>query len=181
MNFLPSITIVTPSLNAAATIKQTLDSVATQSYPGQIEHIVIDGGSTDGTLDVVREAGVPYVSEADRGLTHALNKGIDLSHSEIFAQLNADDFYFPSALIAAGEAFAAHPEQEWLTGRCVIVDADGHEIRRFVTLYKNLLLRHWSLPLHLSQNFVSAPTTFVRTSALRDIGGYDERFSHSMD
>jgi cellulose synthase/poly-beta-1,6-N-acetylglucosamine synthase-like glycosyltransferase len=68
---LPSITIVTPCLNAAATIRHTIESVAAQSYAGEIEHIVIDGGSTDGTIEIVRSAGLRYVSEPDRGLSHA--------------------------------------------------------------------------------------------------------------
>jgi GT2 family glycosyltransferase len=178
---LPSVTIVTPVLNAATTIQQTIDSVTRQAYGGELEHVIIDGGSTDGTLDIVDNAGLRCVSEPEEGLTHALNKGIGLANNEIFAQLNADDYYLPGALTAVGQALAANPSREWLTGRCLIVDENGKQIRVAVTRYKNLLLKHWSFSLHLTQNFVSAPATFVRTDALREVGGFDERFSYSMD
>jgi glycosyltransferase involved in cell wall biosynthesis len=181
MSRLPSISVVTPCINAAATIQQTIDSVAEQDYPGELEHLIIDGGSTDGTLEIVRAAGLRYISEPDRGLTHALVKSIDLVRNEIFAQLNADDRYFPGTLRAVGEGFAANPDREWLTGQCVIVDGDGIAIRPRVTHYKNFLLRHYSFPLYLTQNFISAPATFVRAEALRAVGGFDERFAYSMD
>lgn len=181
MSRLPSISVVTPCFNAAATIQQTIDSVAEQAYAGVWEHLIVDGGSTDGTLEIVRAAGVRYISESDRGLTHALNKSIDLAKYEIFAELNADDRYFHGTLNAVGAAFAARPDREWLTGQCVIIDGEGNEIRPRVTRYKNFLLRHYSLPLYLTQNFISAPATFVRTGALREIGGFDERFAYSMD
>jgi len=178
---LPSLTIVTPCLNAAATIQETIESVAGQGYGGELEHIVVDGGSTDGTLDIVRRAGLRCLSEPDRGLSDALNKGLRLARHEIFAELNADDVYLPGALEAVGRAFADHPEAEWLTGRCAIIDLDGSEIKRAISAYKDFFLRRWSLSLHLVQNFVAAPSTFVRTSALREIGGYDERFRYAMD
>jgi glycosyltransferase involved in cell wall biosynthesis len=181
MRALPGITIITPCLNAAATISQAIESVATQAYGGPLEHLVIDGGSTDGTLDIVRGAGVRYISEPDRGLSHALNKGLKQAQHEILGQLNADDFYLPGALEAVGDAFAAHPAGEWLAGRCVIVDGKGRETRAWVSHYKDALLRHWSFPLHLTQNFVSCPSAFVRTEALRQLGGYDERYLASMD
>jgi glycosyltransferase involved in cell wall biosynthesis len=76
---LPSITIITPSFNAAGTIAETLESVRAQAYPG-LEHIVVDGGSTDGTLELLDAAPeIRYVSEPDRGLAHALNKGIAMT------------------------------------------------------------------------------------------------------
>jgi glycosyltransferase involved in cell wall biosynthesis len=178
---LPSITIVTPCLNAAATIRHTIESVAAQDYAGEIEHIVIDGGSTDGTIEIVQSAGLRYVSEPDRGLSHAVNKGLALARNQLFAELNADDLYLPHALHKVGCEFARHPEAEWVTGGCRIIDASGREIRRPVTAYKSFLIRRWTYSLHLAHNFVAAPATFVRTDVLRDVGGFDERFSYAMD
>ncbi|MDX6665903.1 MAG: hypothetical protein QOG68_2109 [Solirubrobacteraceae bacterium] len=177
----PSLTVVTASFNAASTIAETLESVRQQSYTGDLEHIVVDGGSTDGTLDIVRSAGLRHVSEPDRGLTHALNKGIAMAQGEVVGSLNADDTYLPGALQRVGEAFREHPRAEWVTGPCTIVDGQGHEIRRGVTAYKNFLLRHHSFRSHLLQNHVSAPATLVRRSALEAVGGYDERFRWSAD
>ena len=178
---LPSITIVTPSFGSERTIAETLRSVREQDYDGELEHIVIDGGSTDGTIAIVRAAGLRHVSEPDRGLTHALNKGIAMARGEIVGSLNSDDTYLPGALQRVGKAFAAHPEVEWVTGRCPIVDEHGTEIRRAVTAYKQAFLRRHSFGRHLVHNYVSAPATFVRREALEAVGGYDERFRYSAD
>src|SRR3954468_13392768 len=127
---LPTLTIITPCLNAAATLPATLDSVRAQRFPG-LEHIVVDGGSTDGTLDILRAAdGVRWISEPDRGLAHALNKGIAMAGGDVIGELNADDVYEPGALAAVADAFAARPDAMWLTGYCRIIDGDGREIRR---------------------------------------------------
>jgi glycosyltransferase involved in cell wall biosynthesis len=178
---LPSITIVTPSFNAAATIAETLESVSTQDYPG-LEHIVVDGGSSDGTLEVLSAApGIRWVSEPDRGLAHALNKGIAIASGEVIGELNADDLYEPGSLHAVGEAFAEDRDAAWLTGYCRIIDAEGTEIRRPITAYKNALLRRYSLGLYLTHNFISAPATFFRRAALDEAGEFDERYRISVD
>jgi glycosyltransferase involved in cell wall biosynthesis len=178
---LPSITIITPSFNAARTIAETLESVRAQGYPG-LEHIVVDGGSTDGTVEILEAApGIRYVSEPDRGLAHALNKGIAMAPGEVVGELNADDLYEPGSLRAVGEAFREHPGAAWLTGYCRIIDGDGVEIRRPVTAYKNAFLRRYSLGLYLTHNFISAPATFFRRAALEAAGGFDERYRISVD
>lgn len=178
---LPSFTIVTASLNSERTIGETLRSVRQQAYAGELEHVIVDGGSTDRTLEIVRAAGLRFVSEPDRGLTHALNKGLAMAGGDIVGSLNSDDTYLPGALQRVGVAFAAHPEVEWVTGRCPIVDEHGNEIRRGVTRYKDAFLRHHTYARHLIHNYISAPATFARRSALEAVGGYDERFRYSAD
>jgi GT2 family glycosyltransferase len=179
---LPSFTIVTPCLNGAATLSATLASVRDQRYDGDVEHVVVDGGSTDGTLDILAAApGVRYVSEPDRGLSDAVNKGIRMATGDVIGWLNADDVYLPGALAQVGTALARRPGTLWATGPCLIIDADGREIRRFVTGYKSFLLRRYSYRMHLVQNFVPAPSTFVRRQAFDRIGVFDERFKYSMD
>ncbi len=178
---LPSITVITPSLNAAATLPAALASVRAQEYP-RLEHLVIDGGSTDRTPDLLRAApGVRFTSEPDRGLAHALNKGIAAATGDVVGELNADDVYEPGALHAVGEAFRAHPDVQWVTGYCRIIDGAGAEIRKPVTAYKNALLRRYSLGLYLTHNFISAPATFFRREALARAGGFDERYRISVD
>jgi glycosyltransferase involved in cell wall biosynthesis len=178
---LPAITVLTPSLNSAATIERTLASVREQDYP-RLEHLVIDGGSNDGTLDVLRRTEeVHWISEPDGGLSNALNKGLALATGEVIGWLNADDFYLPGALSSVGAAFAAREVAEWLTAPCLIVDAQDHEIRTAVTAYKRALLRRYSLRTLLTQNYVAAPSTFVRARALREIGGFDEQLALAMD
>jgi glycosyltransferase involved in cell wall biosynthesis len=177
-----SFSIVTPSLDAEATIAQALASVRDQGYT-PLEHVVVDGGSADRTMEIVRAAGdhVRWVSEPDRGLSDAMNKGIAMARGDVVGWLNADDLYLPGALRRVADVFARRPDAEWVTGRCLIVDADGNEIRRGITRYKDALLRHWSFPLFLTQNFVSSPATFARRDALQAVGGLEERFRYSMD
>lgn len=179
---LPSITIVTPCLNGAATLPGALESVRSQGYGGELEHVVIDGGSTDGTLEILASApGVRFVSEPDRGLSDAVNKGIRLATGDVIGWLNADDLYLPGALDRVGRALAERPDALWATGPCLIMDDDGNEIRQAVTRYKTFFLRHYRYSLHLVQNFVSCPSTFVRRSAFDRVGLLDERFGYSMD
>jgi glycosyltransferase involved in cell wall biosynthesis len=178
---LPPVTVVTPCLNAAATLPETLASVSRQAYP-DLEHIAIDGGSTDGTLDILAAAqGIRYISEPDRGLAHALNKGIAMAGGDVIGCLNADDLYAPDALLAVGREFARRPDAAWVTGRCSIVDGTGREIRRPITMYKNFLLSRYSLDLYLTHNFISAPATFVRRRAFSEVGAFDERYAVSVD
>jgi glycosyltransferase involved in cell wall biosynthesis len=176
----PSISIVTPCLDAAGTLEEAVASVRAQGYAGEVEHLVVDGGSTDGTLSLLERLGVRHVSEPDRGRAHAVNKGVAMTSGDVIAWLNADDVYEPGALAAAGEAFLANPDALWVTGYCPIVDADGEEIRGAVTAYKNWFLRHYSHGLYLTQNFVSDPATFVRRRALPD-PPLDERYAISHD
>jgi glycosyltransferase involved in cell wall biosynthesis len=177
----PSISIVTPCLNAAGTIGECLASVREQRYP-RLEHIVVDGGSTDGTLELLEEAeGIRFISEPDEGRPDAANKGVRMASGEVIGFLNADDRYEPGALEAVGEAFASRPEAMWLTGYCRIVDGAGEEMREPITRYKNFLLRRFSFPLYLTQNFVSDPATFVRRTALDAIGPLDNRYRISHD
>jgi glycosyltransferase involved in cell wall biosynthesis len=175
------LTVVTPCLNAVATLPETLRSVREQDHP-DVEHIVVDGASADGTVELLRGAhGIRWISEPDRGLAHAMNKGVAMATGQVIGELNADDRYRPGALRAVAAAFAAPAGVEWVTGRCPIIDADGREIRRPVTAFKNALLRRYSFGLYLTHNFVSAPATFFRTDVLREIGGFDERYRISVD
>jgi glycosyltransferase involved in cell wall biosynthesis len=178
---LPSISVITPCMNAAATLQETLDSVRDQAYP-DVEHIVVDGGSADGTLELLGSAaGVRWVSEPDDGRVDAANKGLAMASGDVVAWLNADDRYEPGALTAVGEALARNPAAVWVTGYCRIIDDAGNEIRRAVTAYKSLLLRRWSFGLYLTQNFVADPATFVRRSAVEAVGPLNAAYRTSHD
>jgi glycosyltransferase involved in cell wall biosynthesis len=178
---LPRISIVTPCLNAAGTLEECLASVRGQGYP-DLEHIVVDGGSTDGTVDVLRRTeGIRWISEPDEGRPDAANKGTRIASGDVIGFLNADDLYEPGALRAVGEAFERDPQAMWATGYCRIVGDGGREIRTPITRYKNFLLRRFSFPLYLTHNFVSDPATFVRRKALDEVGLLDNRYRISHD
>jgi glycosyltransferase involved in cell wall biosynthesis len=124
------LSIVTPTLNSIHTLRETLESVAHQDYP-HVEHIVMDGGSTDETLDIVRQfPRVRLVSEKDQGHYHAMNKGIEMATGEAVAILNADDCYCGGVLAKVAVALEAHPEWDAVFGDIIFVDGDGREIFR---------------------------------------------------
>jgi hypothetical protein len=177
----PLLSIITPCLNVETTLREALASVRGQDDDLELEHLVVDGGSRDGTLEILRSASwVRSISEPDRGLSHAMNKGIRMATGDIIGWLNPDDLYRPGALARVIEAFARLRAARWLTGPCMSIDRDGREIRRAVTAYKRLLLRHYSSPLFLTQNLIASPATFVRRSAFEEVGLFDERFRYSM-
>ena len=177
----PKISVVTAVLNRADSIERTLASVRGQRYP-DVEHVVVDGGSTDGTVEILeRSDGIRWISEPDDGLADAMNKGIAMATGDWIGWLNSDDYYLPGALAAVADAASANPDARWVTGRCRIIDTDDHEIRTAITAYKNWLLRHYSFPLYLTQNFISCPSTFVRKDAYEAVGPMDPRYRISMD
>ncbi len=182
MKPLPSISIIIPSYNQAEFIETTILSVLEQGYPA-LEVIVIDGGSTDGTLDILRQYDdrLTWISELDRGQAHAINKGLALASGGVVAFLNSDDVYAPGALHAVGAYFAEHPQAQWLTGRCIIVNESGREIRKAITAYKHLWLAFRSYGVLKVLNYISQPATFWRRGLLDEVGNLNEDLRFTMD
>ena len=167
MNSVPRISIVTPCLNSIHTIRDTLESVAGQDYP-HLEHIVIDGGSTDGTLEVILSfPHVRWVSGKDDGHYHAMNKGIQLASGDAVAILNADDCYTPGTLAKVGAALADHPEWDALFGDHIFVDGSGREIfRRREACWDSQIVRY-GFPLVMHQALFVRKTTYDRLGLYR--------------
>ncbi len=182
MSELPLITIITPSYNQGEFIEQTIDSVLGQGYPC-LQYIVVDGGSTDQTLDVLRQYDrhLMWISEKDRGQCDAINKGLRMAAGEVIAFINSDDYYEPGALPAIGRFFTGNPQAAWVTGKCRTVDRDGQEIRRAITLYKNAWLRLRSYRVLQVLNYISQPATFWRRSVLEAVGLMNEDLCYVMD
>src|SRR5579862_3094597 len=125
----PDLSVITPSYNCAEFIEDALQSVARQERVA-VEHIIVDGASTDGTADIVRpHPGLRWVSEPDRGQSDAINKGFRLAAGELVGWLNADDYYLPGSLAAIAEAGRQHPEADIIYGDCVFVDGEGRLLR----------------------------------------------------
>jgi hypothetical protein len=153
-------------------LTRCLDSVARQSYRA-IEHVVIDGGSTDGTLELLRDAGVRFVSEADGGQTEALNKGFRLAAGSIVTWLNADDALLPDAVARAIAVFEAEPDVGWVYGDCELEEG-GHRGKRVPEPTLSIASFTHGSP-------VAQPGTFMRASSLEGVGYLDESFQLAMD
>ena len=182
MDALPRITVITPSFNQGDFIEETINSVLDQKYPN-LEYIVMDGGSTDRTLHLLKkyEGRLRWWSERDRGQSHAINKGLKLATGRIVAFLNSDDQYEPEALYKVADFFAIHPKAHWLTGKCRTVDAEGNEIRRAITMYKNAWLRLCRYHVLFVLNYISQPATFWSRHAVEQVGQFDESLRYAMD
>src|SRR5688572_28993516 len=112
----PKISVITPCFNSIGTLRETFESVAAQRYPN-LEHLVIDGGSTDGTVELLKHTpGITWLSEKDTGIYDAMNKGIRRATGDIIGILNSDDRYSQGALMKVAQAFAAHPDWGALFG-----------------------------------------------------------------
>jgi glycosyltransferase involved in cell wall biosynthesis len=173
---LPLISVVTPTFNSRHTLRETIESVIVQKYP-KVEHIVMDGGSTDGTLDILREyPHLNWISQKDKGHYDAMNQGILKAKGEVVNILNSDDCYRPGALEVVGKAFAAHPEWDGLFGDVVYVDGQSREIfRREEALWDYDVLR-------FGLAYVVHPTLFVRRSVHERLGLFrNERFLNCCD
>jgi glycosyltransferase involved in cell wall biosynthesis len=173
----PRIAIVTPSLNQGAYIAETIASVLSQGGVS-LEYVVVDGGSTDGTLEILRQHSgrLRWVSEHDAGQSAAINKGWRMTEGDIVTWLNADDTYRPGALSQVAAFFAAHPEVDVVYGECDYVDSRGRVMGRYPT-------RPWDyLTLVRSTiSFLPQPATFLRRRVVESIGYLDETLSYVMD
>lgn len=167
------VSIVTPSLNQARYIREALDSVRSQTY-GAVEHIVVDGGSTDGTLEILAEYDhLRWVSEPDHGQSQALNKGFGLAQGDVFGWLNADDAYKPHAV---AEALAAIEGVGLVYADVMRVNDDGMNPRRIASRPT------WDLWTELNDgNGVFSPAVFFTRTAFEQVGGVDEALHLAMD
>jgi glycosyltransferase involved in cell wall biosynthesis len=178
------ISIVTPTFNGMKYLPATGTSVLSQAGGFDLEWIVVDGGSTDGTVDYLRGLNDPHVrwvSEKDRGQSDAINKGLAMAGGAVVAWLNADDLYTPGTLAAVAEAFDRHPEAQWIAGRCDIIDSGGAPIRNAVTRYKDRSLRRYSYRRLLRENPISQPAVFWRREFGKKVGPIDVSLDHAMD
>ena len=180
---LPKISLITPTFNQSQFIKQTIQSVLTQQYPN-LEYIVMDGGSTDGTKEILNRYSthLKWYSEKDRGQSHALNKALKMLSGDIIGYVNSDDYLLPGALKKTADFFVKNDDAYWVTGKCRIVDENEDEVRKIVTAYKNMFLKYFrNLNTNLIVQFISQPATFWRRAVLEKIGYFDEKLYYNMD
>ncbi len=180
---MPTISVITPVLNAERFIRQTVESVLGQRGDFELEYIVRDGGSTDGTLAILEEYRdhCRIVSEPDGSPQAAINAGMAAASGDILCWLNADDLYRPGTLQRVADTFANHPDKLWCYGRCSIIDEAGREIRKPITWYKNLLGFVYSRNWLLCENVISQPATFWRRELWERCGGLDTSLKAAFD
>jgi glycosyltransferase involved in cell wall biosynthesis len=171
----PLVSIITPSFNQARYVGDTLRSVACQTYP-RIEHIVMDGASTDGTVEILKAAGdtITWRSEPDRGQCEALNKAFTLAKGDIIGWLNSDDAYFDCEVVQrVVDCFRKNSGVDAVYGHAVRVAEDGRVV--WVLWTPKFKYRRMQM-----MNFLVQPTVFIRRSALGDFIA-DEAFDFTMD
>ena len=171
------VSIVTPSFNQERYIEKTIQSVLVQDYP-QIEYRIVDGGSTDGTVHVIKKYAhqlAGWVSEKDRGQTDAINKGFAQAKGDIVAWINSDDTYEPGAISAAVRYLQEHPDVGMVYGDCNYINESGDVVGQFHAAQTNYGL--------LRQGFTHIPqqTMFLRAELWKQVGPLDPSFYFAMD
>jgi glycosyltransferase involved in cell wall biosynthesis len=172
---LPLVSIITPSLNQGEFIETTIQSVLGQDYP-HLEYIVVDGGSTDNTCDILRryEGQLSWISEKDRGQADAINKGFQMARGEIWGWLNSDDTYLPGAVTRAVQALLNAPEAMLVYGKAYYIDEQGRRIGEYQTEPFDLQrLAEWC--------FICQPSAFVRRALFNHIDMLDVDLRYCMD
>lgn len=174
----PKLSIITPSYDDAEFLRDNLESVAEQA-DGDVEHIVVDGGSEDGTVELLTKYEDRYelrwVSEPDRGQSHAINKGLRMANGEWIGWQNSDDYYIQGAFDALKRTERQHPDANIVYGDVLKVNENGDEIQRlFMTKPSMFMHRHWSM-------FARNQSAFFRASVFDEIGTIDEDLDFALD
>lgn len=170
----PLVSIVTPSFNSMPFIEENIRSVLAQGYPN-MEHIIMDGGSTDGTVDLLKTyPHTIWTSERDNGQSQALNKGFKKARGQIIGWLNSDDKYEPGAINAIIKYLNSNPNTDIVYGNINVIDTEGNKIG--VSLSKPFNVRTL-----LSYNIIQQPSVFLRRKVIDQLGGVDETLHYVMD
>ena len=171
------ISIVTPSLNQAQFLEQTILSVLNQNYPN-LEYIIIDGGSTDGSVDIIKkyEKYLAYwISEKDKGQTNAINKGFKVSSGEILAWLNADDTYLRYTISRVADYFQKYPQIDLIYGNARLINRNSQWIGDFKTI-------DYDFHIHLfGSSIIPQPAAFWRKKPFYEINILNEKVKMAMD
>ncbi|MCB9192558.1 MAG: glycosyltransferase [Flavobacteriales bacterium] len=171
---MPEFSIITPVLNQASTIEKCIESVAAQNV--DVEHIIIDGGSTDGTVDLIRKHEDKlafWVSEPDRGQSHAINKGLNRAKGTWLNWLNADDQLTENALQTVLKT--ARPDTQVVVGKCRHINQKGE------TLAEGPAPLWRTVEGNLGKYSMGQPSHFYRTQVVRKLGGINESLHYCMD
>jgi glycosyltransferase involved in cell wall biosynthesis len=169
LEILPKISIVTISFNQAKYLEKTITSILDQNYPN-LEYIVIDGGSTDGSVDIIKkyESRINYwISETDEGMYHAVEKGLNKCTGDIMAWINSDDFYLPGAFEKIAKLFQTNPHVNWIRGLAMEAEENGDLFKRITIPWCR-----WSKYRYLTNDFqfIQQESTFWRKKVWDEAG-----------
>jgi glycosyltransferase involved in cell wall biosynthesis len=173
---LPTLSVVTPSFNQARFIERTLRSVLDQAEVPSLEYVVFDGGSTDGTVDILRrfQDRLRFVSRPDGGQADAVNQAIAATTGEVVGWINSDDVYTPGALARVLRHFADHPESDVVYGDANHIDADDAVLEPYYT-------EDWDYERLKDVCFLCQPAVFFRRRVVERFGPLDARLRYCMD
>jgi glycosyltransferase involved in cell wall biosynthesis len=173
---MPLITVITPSYNQAQFLEKTIQSVLAQDFP-EIEYLVVDGGSTDGSQDIIRryaERLAWWVSEPDAGQADAINKGFRRASGEYVAWLNSDDLYLPGAIRTAVDALQGDPALGMVFGDALTIGPAGEQLNR-------LEFGDWGLAELVRFRIICQPAVIMRRSVLEAVGHLDPGYHFMLD
>lgn len=177
----PKISVIIPSFNKKDFISKTINSIIAQNYPN-FEIIIMDGGSTDGTLNIIENYAkkypeiIRYQSKKDKGQWDGLNKGFKIAKGSIMAYINADDEYLPGAFAEVEKMYRTNIDALWFAGRGRVINKEGMRIAKWPTFYKNFLLMFNIRFLLLTINYLMQPSVFITKKAWKKFKpfiGYD--------
>ena len=173
------LSIITITRNSERYLRETIESVISQDYP-DFEYILVDGESTDGTLDIIKgyaagDGRVRWISEPDRGIADAMNKGIRLATGDVVAHIHSDDLYLPDVFSRVAGIFRENPRARWVTGRLRYIDGEGR------VLYDTTLKTSYAFRSIFKRNIIGHPATFIRRDVFAEAGLFDTALRYAMD
>lgn len=198
MSNIPTFTIVTPSMNQASYIDRTIRSVLDQEGAFKVEYFIMDGGSTDGSVDIIRRYGdaidsghypvrcaeirMHWRSEKDSGQSDAINRGLRQGTGDFASYINSDDLYMPGALDKVAKRFAALPRTDFVYGDGNVIDEHGNLQWEWLSRpYNHRVMTTYHFLWNDFTNYIMQQATFWRTRVHRQIGYFDETFHFAMD
>ncbi len=178
-------TIITPTLNQADFIEETIKSVLNQKDV-DLEYWVIDAGSTDGTLEILKKykkefSNFNFISEKDKGQPDAINKGLKLAKGDIIAYINSDDAYTENALSKIKKIALTEFDYKWFYGKSIIINEKGQKTRPVFNKAKNFFSKRYSFFRLLCFNIISQPACFIRRDAIKEVGLFDDEDQYTFD
>ncbi len=176
--------VITPNFNGALYLEKTIRSILDQKKDVDLEYIVVDGGSTDGSLNILdryRDSIDRCIIEKDTGPANALNKGFRLATGDVISWLNSDDLYFPGTLARVQKSFESSESAAMCFGGCSIIDEQNNEIRSSITGFKELFFPLSSRFTYQCINYLSQPSLFFKRFAVEEAGLLRENMVAAWD